>query len=32
MDFAIAVAVSLFWLLVLFAGAILNAWSAWREK
>ena len=32
MDIAIAVAASLFWLVVLFAGAIFAAWSAWKEK
>jgi len=32
MEIMFAVAASLFWLLALFAGAILAAWPAWRGK
>jgi len=32
MNIMLAVAASLLWLLALFAGALLVAWSAWKEK
>jgi hypothetical protein len=32
MEIAIAIAVWLFWLLALFGGPLLAAWSAWKGK
>lgn len=32
MEMMFAVAASLFWLLALFAGALLAAWAAWKES
>lgn len=32
MEIMFAVAASLFWLIALFAGALLAAYTAWKEK